>query len=230
MRCLSQSWCLVLQWRNYYNSQLIRRMLNLPFPERPCLEWVRLCRDCTRPFWPRMAELILSWEYIIVVVLHLFTGTDCFYRINFLAFSMSKMRQLSAWEHVNLNNYHRGHTISSTYNFPSLWAQGHHIFRQKIMQALNLEKVKTVKRCVKAMFAVMKSGFFRYSRTFTSKVVYGDTKYGSNTGHLTSDVWYQASDIRRLISESWHKTYDIRHLKLDVWHQTFEIRGMKTDV
>ena len=99
------------------------------------------------------------------------------------------------------------------------------------MQALNLEKVKTVKRCVKAMFAVMKSGFFRYSRTFTSKVVYGDTKYGSNTGHLTSDVWYQASDIRRLISaESWHKTYDIRHLKLDVWHQTFEIRGMKTDV
>ena len=121
IRCLSQSRCLVLQWRNYYNSQLIRRMLNLPFPERPCLEWVRLCRDCTRPFWPRMAELILSWENIIVAVLHLFTGTDCFYRKNFLAFSMSKMRQLSAWEHVNLNNYHRGHTISSTYNFPSLW-------------------------------------------------------------------------------------------------------------
>ena len=70
--CLSQSRCLVLPWRNYYNSQLIRGMLNLTFPERPCLEWVRLCRDCTRPFWPRMAELILSWENIIVVVLHLF--------------------------------------------------------------------------------------------------------------------------------------------------------------
>ena len=120
IRCLSQSRCLVLQWWNYYNLQLIRRMLNLPFPERPCLEWVRLCRDCTRPFWPRMAELILSWEYIIVVVLHLFTGTDCFYRKNFLAFSMSKTRQLSTWEHVNVNNHHRGHTISSTYNFPSL--------------------------------------------------------------------------------------------------------------
>ena len=95
MRCLSQSRCLVLQWRNYCDSQLIRRMFNLTFPESPCLEWVRLCRDCTRPFWPRMVELILSWENIIVMVLHLFTGTNCCYQENFLDFSMYKIRQLS---------------------------------------------------------------------------------------------------------------------------------------